>query len=91
VSRVLSLIVVCAALLAGHLIVTPTAFAQGREAPAARISLDQATNMVRRRTKGKVISARTQRNGSRVVHRVKVLDNGKVRTYSVDASSGAMR
>ena len=91
--RVLSLVVVMLTLLCGTLAVTPSAVAQGRDraAPAARVSLDQAANMMRRRSNGKVIGASTQRKGSRIVHRIKVNNNGKVRTYSVDASSGAIR
>lgn len=64
---------------------------EGKEAPKARISLDQATNMVRKRTKGKVIGSSTSRRGNSIVHKVKVLNNGKVRTYSVDAVTGAIR
>lgn len=58
--------------------------------PAA-ISLDQAVNIVRRQTDGKVIGASTSRSGSRVVHRVKVLQkNGRVRTFRVDGQSGSV-
>lgn len=56
-----------------------------------RISLDQAVNMVRRRSGGKVIGSSTRRSGNRVLYRIKVLDNGNVRTYTVDASSGSIR
>ncbi len=60
-------------------------------APQMRVSLDQATNMVRRRTDGKVIGAKTSRSGNSIVHRIKVMKDGKVRTYSVDGVTGKMR
>ncbi|MEM6639883.1 MAG: PepSY domain-containing protein [Pseudomonadota bacterium] len=62
-----------------------------RNAPQVRISLDQAASMVRQRTRGQVIDASTRRSGDRVFHRIKVLKDGNVRTYTVDASSGAIR
>ena len=55
-----------------------------------RISLDQAANMVRRRTKGKVIGSSTRRDGSRTTYRIKVLKDGNVRTCTVDANSGSI-
>lgn len=62
-----------------------------RQAPQVRVSLDQAVNMVERRYGGEVIGARTERNGDRVTHRIKVLKQGKVRTYRVDGTTGAIR
>ena len=56
-----------------------------------RISLDQAANMVRRRTQGKVIGSSTRRDGGRTTYRIKVLKDGNVRTYTVDANSGSIR
>ncbi|NNF48228.1 MAG: PepSY domain-containing protein [Woeseiaceae bacterium] len=54
-----------------------------------RVSLDQAVNLVRRAKKGKVIGASSQGSGSRVKHRVKVLeDSGRVRVYLVDGQTG---
>lgn len=60
-------------------------------APKMRVSLDQATNMVRRKTDGRVIGAKTSRSGKSIVHRIKVMKDGKVRTYSVDGVTGKMR
>ena len=59
---------------------------------AQRFSLDQAVNMVRREYGGKVIRAESRNSGGKLVHYVKVhTDNGRVRTFKVDASSGQIR
>lgn len=59
---------------------------------AERFSLDQAVNMVRREYGGKVIRAESRNSGGRVVHYVKVhTDDGRVRTFKVDANSGKIR
>ena len=60
-------------------------------APQMRVSLDQATNIVRRRTDGQVIGAKTSRSGNSITHRIKVMKDGKVRTYSVDGVTGKVR
>lgn len=53
------------------------------------ISLAQATRMVREQTGGQVLRAETKRNKGRTVHRIRVLtDDGRVRTYHVDAETG---
>jgi uncharacterized membrane protein YkoI len=58
--------------------------------PSSRItqsngmSLSQATASVRRRTKGKIISAETRVQGGREVHYIKVLKDGKVKTHKVN-------
>ncbi len=61
------------------------------DSPKVRVSLDQAADMVRRRTKGTVIGAKTRRSGSSIKHHIKVMKDGNVRTYVVDAVTGAMR
>ena len=49
------------------------------------MSLSQATESIRRRTGGKVISAETKVQGGREVHHIKVLTkDGKVRTHKVN-------
>ena len=49
------------------------------------MSLSEATESVRRRTGGKVISAETKVHGGREVHHIKVLTkDGKVRTHKVN-------
>ncbi len=54
-----------------------------------RVSLDQAVNLVRRSKPGKVIGSSTQGSGSRVKHRIKVLEeSGRVRVYLVDGQTG---
>lgn len=56
------------------------------------ISLNQAVRQVQRETGGRVLSADTQRQGGRTVHRIKVLTpSGHVRVYNIDAQSGAGR
>ena len=59
---------------------------------AERYSLDQAVNMVRREYGGKVIRAESRDSGGRRLHYVKVhTDDGRVRTFKVDATSGKIR
>lgn len=54
-----------------------------------KVSLDQAVNIVRRQSGGKVISARSEGSGSTRKHRIKVLIDGRrVRTYVVSATTG---
>lgn len=54
-----------------------------------RISLSQATRMVRERTGGQVLRAETRRSKGRTVHRIRVLtEDGRVRTWHVDAETG---
>jgi uncharacterized membrane protein YkoI len=82
----------CAALLCGGGLyastsgaVEPLRVAQASE----QISLAQATHMVRERTGGQVLRAETRRDKGRTVHRIRVLtEDGRVRTWHVDAESG---
>jgi len=56
------------------------------------VSLNDAVRQVQRETGGRVLSADTQRQGGRTVHRIKVLTpSGHVRVYTIDAQSGAQR
>ena len=48
------------------------------------MSLAQATEMIRRRTGGQVLSAQTRVEGGREVHYIKVLKDGKVKTHKVN-------
>lgn len=48
------------------------------------MSLAQAIESVRRRTGGKVVGAETRVQGGREVHHIKVLKDGKVKTYKVN-------
>lgn len=53
------------------------------------VSLAEATRMVRERTGGQVLRAETKRDKGRTVHRIRVLtEDGRVRTWHVDAESG---
>ena len=48
------------------------------------MSLAQATESVRRRTGGRVVSAETRVEGGREVHYIRVLKDGKVKTHKVN-------
>ena len=82
----------CAALAFGGAVApaTPVAAEPLRMAQAGNgISLAQATRMVREQTGGQVLRAETKRDKGRTVHRIRVLtDDGRVRTYHVDAETG---
>ena len=55
------------------------------------IGLAEATRMVRDHTNGQVLRAETKRDKGRTVHRIRVLtDDGRVRTWHVDAETGRM-
>ena len=54
---------------------------------STKISLEQASEQIRKQSKGKVLSAKTKRtiNGERI-HEIKILTpNGRVKTHSVRA------
>ncbi len=56
------------------------------------VSLNEAVEMVRERSGGRVLAAETVRQGDRQVHRIRVLvREGQVRVYRVDAETGRMR
>lgn len=88
----------CALCLLGAAAATAsTAGPGGQPLPAAlqvaqaeeKVSLSQATRMVRERTGGQVLRAETKRSKGRTVHRIRVLtEDGRVRTWHVDAESG---
>src|SRR6056297_4080493 len=62
--------------------------AQGRE----RISLSEAIRLVEQRSGGQVLRAETRRAQDRTVHRIRVItEDGRVRTWEVDAESGRIR
>ena len=48
------------------------------------MTLAQATESIRKRTGGKILSAETRIQGGREVHHIKVLKDGKVKTYKVN-------
>jgi uncharacterized membrane protein YkoI len=82
----------CAACVFGGA-VTPTTPARADILQLAQasngISLAEATRMVRDRTNGQVLRAETKRDKGRTVHRIRVLtDDGRVRTWHVDADTG---
>jgi len=48
------------------------------------MTLAQATESIRRQTGGQILSAETRVQGGREVHHIKVLKDGKVKTYKVN-------
>ncbi|MDA8092840.1 MAG: PepSY domain-containing protein [Betaproteobacteria bacterium] len=65
-----------------------------RGAPAARsrITLGQAMQLIEAQTGGRVVNATQVSESGREVYRIKVLTReGEVRTYDVDAQTGAIQ
>ena len=53
------------------------------------MSLDHAVEQIRRETGGRVLSAETERDDGRQVHRIRILtDDGRVRRIRIDGESG---
>jgi uncharacterized membrane protein YkoI len=53
------------------------------------VSLAEAMRIVKEQTGGQVLRAETKRDKGRAVHRIRVLtDDGRVRTWHVDAETG---
>jgi uncharacterized membrane protein YkoI len=56
------------------------------------ISEDVAVALVREQTDGKVVRVERRMEGARLVYRIRVLSpDGRLREYSVDAATGAVR
>jgi uncharacterized membrane protein YkoI len=80
-----------AAILAGGTgLFEPAVAEPSRIAQASNgISLAQATRMVREHSGGQVLRAETKRDKGRTVHRIRVItEDGRVRTWHVDAETG---
>ena len=60
---------------------------------SGRMSLDQAIAMVERRFNARVVRAETREHKGRVVYKLRLLDegSGRVWTVEVDADSGSLR
>jgi len=71
---------------------SPAAYDEPRtslHAAQSGISLSQATQLALRQNPGRVVRAETVDRGGRRVHQVRILGaDGRVRTVSIDASSG---
>lgn len=83
----------CAAVVLAGMAATPAPAAAEplRIAQANGISLNEAISLVRERTGGQVLRAETKRDKGRTVHRIRVLtEDGRVRTWHVDADTGRM-
>jgi len=51
--------------------------------------LDESVNMIRDRTGGRVLSAKTRKSDGRRIHHIRVLTpEGKVRRFRLDAKTG---
>jgi hypothetical protein len=85
----------CLALAGGGMLVAVTPAAAQPPLQLAQagngIGLAEATRMVRDQTGGQVLRAETRRDKGRTVHRIRVLtEDGRVRTWHVDAETGRM-
>jgi hypothetical protein len=62
-------------------------------AAAGRMSLDEAIAMVERRFNARVVRAETREHKGRVVYKLRLLDegSGRVWTVEVDAETGSLR
>jgi len=58
--------------------------ARHQVAQSGGMTLAQATESIRRQTGGQILSAITKIQGGREVHHIKVLKDGKVKTYKVN-------
>ncbi len=67
----------------------PSYSSKSRSRRHQNTSLNDAISRVRRKSKGRVLSAETVRNNNREEHRVRVItDDGRVRRYRLDAETG---
>ena len=62
-------------------------------AAAGRMSLDEAIEMVQRRFNARVVRAETKEHKGRVIYKLRLLDEGSGRVWSVevDAETGSLR
>ena len=61
-------------------------------AAAGKISLDEAVRRVQGATGGRVVSATASTRGGRSGYRIRVVvEDGRVKTFFVDAETGAMK
>jgi uncharacterized membrane protein YkoI len=58
--------------------------AEHRVTQSDGMTLAQATESIRSQTGGQILSAETRVQGGREVHHIKVLKDGKVKTYKVN-------
>ncbi|SEQ27272.1 Peptidase propeptide and YPEB domain-containing protein [Amphritea atlantica] len=55
---------------------------------ANRVSLQQAAATARQNHGGKVVKAETRNRGGRIVHFIRLINNGRVKTIMIDAETG---
>ena len=93
----LLIIAVLAGCAASAMLAPPASAAARRapcaaEAPAAKLSMDQAVKMVEKRFHARVVKAETQKDEGRTVYLLRLLnDAGRVWTVHVDAASGSVQ
>ncbi|MDO6565301.1 PepSY domain-containing protein [Amphritea sp. 1_MG-2023] len=55
---------------------------------ANSVSLQQAAKAAKQNHGGKVVKAETQKRGKRLVHHIRLINHGRVKTVLVDADTG---
>ncbi|WP_299197242.1 PepSY domain-containing protein [uncultured Amphritea sp.] len=55
---------------------------------ANAVSLQQAAATAKQNHGGKVVKAETQNRGGRLVHHIRLVNNGRVKTVLIDAETG---
>ncbi|WP_164549035.1 PepSY domain-containing protein [Amphritea opalescens] len=55
---------------------------------ANSVSLPQAAKIAKHNYGGKVVKAETQKRGGRLVHHIRLINKGRVKTVLIDAGSG---
>lgn len=55
---------------------------------ANRVSLQQAAARAKQSYGGKVVKAETRSRGGRQVHHIRLINNGRVKTVQIDATTG---
>lgn len=55
---------------------------------ANKVSLQQAATRVKQSHGGKVVKAETRNRGGRQIHHIRLINNGRVKTVLIDATTG---
>ncbi len=67
---------------------TPEFRIDAMDIAANRVSLQQAAAMAKQNHGGKVVKAETLSRGGRLVHHIRLVNNGRVKTVLIDAETG---
>lgn len=76
------------AAVAGIAQVTPRYSVGSVMVAANSVSLQQAAKIAKQNYGGKVVKADTQKRGGRLVHHIRLINKGRVKTVLIDARSG---